>query len=101
MTCQDQTVLWHEKDQRSISPTCYGQLLHTKIPKVQKVLSVFFHFLDLRVKAARKMLVKSTPAVALSGFTMQLLLYGAVWLGLNYSDKKALHICGHNQGKDY
>ncbi len=51
--------------QGSISPTFYAQFLRVQIPKAQKKingLNVFLHFGDLcKYKAARKMLVKSTP----------------------------------------
>jgi len=50
-----------------ISLAFYKQLLHAKIPKVQKYindLTVFFALLDsVPAKAACKMLVKSTPGV--------------------------------------
>jgi hypothetical protein len=48
-----------------ILPTFYAHLLCAKIPKVAKdsvYVSVFFALLgSARIKAARKMLVKSTP----------------------------------------
>jgi len=51
----------------SISPTFYTQLLPTQILEVQKSLSSHQWLFELlgsvHVKAARKMLVKSTPAV--------------------------------------
>jgi hypothetical protein len=54
----------------SILPTFYEQLLRTQIPKVQKntvKLSVFFALLGSAcVKAAHKMLVKSTPGLWLA-----------------------------------
>ncbi len=50
--------------QRSISPRYYEKLLHPQIPKAQKDtedLTVFVTLVSERVKAACKMLVKSTP----------------------------------------
>jgi len=58
-------------NQVSISSTFYAKLLHAQIPKEQKKtvkLSVFFVLLgSARAKAARRMLMKLTPAKYLSG----------------------------------
>jgi len=60
------------RDQGSISSTFYAKLLCTQIPKVQKKtngLTVFFALLGSgHVKAACKMLVKSTPGEMISTF---------------------------------
>ncbi len=49
------------RDQGSISPIFYEQLLRTKIPKAQKTLMTWLSFCSFGICTQKSMLVKSTP----------------------------------------